>query len=81
MSENRIRSFKNKGKDSSVSLCPELYVKHCLIESCEKCAHSSNTSKSNDEFEVDRTLDRNVLIFNFILIESKLSWSNCDLVH
>ena len=44
MSENRIRSFKNKGKDSSVSLCPELYVKHCLVESCEKCAHSSNTA-------------------------------------
>ena len=49
MSENRIRSFKNKGKDSSVSLCPELYVKHCLVESCEKCAHSSNTSTALNE--------------------------------
>ena len=49
-----------------------------LREVCSLCEYRS---KSNDEFEVDRTLDRNVLIFNFILIESKLSWSNCDLVH
>ena len=39
----------------------------------------SLTSKT--EFEVDHTLDRNILIFSFMLIERNLSWSNCNLVH
>ena len=39
----------------------------------------SLTSKT--EFEVDHTLDRNILIFSFMLIERNLNWPNCDLVH
>ena len=74
MSENRIRSFKNKGKDSSVSLCPELYVKHCLVDSFEKRAHSSNAPlcklKHQTEFEVDRI---GSYYFNFSFISLSVS--------